>query len=117
MKNKLLLIILSGVILQCSTPKKSERQAKDESGNPNAWNTSITENATDMLEKGKAVFRFETFGDEAFWTDKLQLHRAIADEGAGGIGKGLTPKAALAAGLKVDPRCVARIREERHQGR
>src|SRR5688572_14296576 len=102
MKRNLLLIILGGMIIQCSSPKKSERQAKDESGNPNAWNTSITENATDMLEKGKAVFRFETFGDEAFWTDKLQLHRAIADEGAGGIGEGLTPKAALAAGLKVD---------------
>ena len=102
MKRKLLLIILGGIIIQCSTPKKSERQAEDESGNPNAWNTSITENATDMLEKGKAIFRFETFGDEAFWTEKLQLHRAIADEKAGGIGKGLTPKAALAAGLKVD---------------
>ena len=54
------------------------------------------------MTKGKAVFRFETFGDEAFWTDKLQLHKAIADKGAGGIGDGLTPKAALAAGLKVD---------------
>ena len=37
-----------------------------------------------------------------FWTDKLQLHRAIADKGAGGVGEGLTPKAALDAGLKVD---------------
>src|SRR5688500_15309260 len=102
MKRQLLIIIAGGIFMQCSTPKKSERQAADESGNPNAWNVSITENATDMLDKGKAVFRFETFGDEAFWTDKLQLHRAIADEKAGGIGKGLTPKAALAAGLKVD---------------
>jgi hypothetical protein len=33
---------------------------------------------------------------------KLQLHKAIADKGAGGVGEGLTPKAALAAGLKVD---------------
>src|SRR5688572_23532022 len=102
MKRFILLIIAGGISMQCSSPKKSERQATDESGNPNAWNVSITENATDMLEKGKAVFRFETFGDEAFWTDKLQLHRAIADEKAGGVGKGLTPKAALAAGLKVD---------------
>lgn len=78
--------------MQCAAPKKSKRQERDESGNPNAWNISITENANEMLEKGKAVFRFETFGDEAFWTDKLQLHRAIADQGAGGIGKGLTPR-------------------------
>jgi hypothetical protein len=102
MKRQVLLLIAGGIIMQCSSPKKSERQSADESGNPSSWNASITENATDMLDKGKAIFRFETFGDEAFWTDKLQLHRAIADEKAGGIGKGLTPKAALAAGLKVD---------------
>ena len=89
-------------IVQCESPKKAKRSQDDESGSPNAWNVSITENANDMLEKGRAVFRFETFNDETFWTDKLQLHRAIADEKAGGIGKGLTPKAALEAGLKVD---------------
>lgn len=90
------------MLTQCESPKKGKRTAADESGSPNAWNASINENASEMLEKGKAVFRFETFGDEAFWTDKLQLHKAIADEKAGGIGKGLTPKAALEAGLKVD---------------
>lgn len=94
--------VLTILIMQCASPKKAGRTAADESGNPNTWNISITENATAMLEKGKAVFRFETFGDELFWTDKLQLHRAVADEKAGGIGKGLTPKAALDAGLKVD---------------
>lgn len=95
-------LILAIVLMQCGSPKKAKRAETDESGNPNSWNTSITENANEMLEKGKAVFRFETFGDEVFWTDKLQLHRAIADIKAGGIGKGLTPKAALDAGLKVD---------------
>jgi hypothetical protein len=95
-------IVLPMMFLQCESPKQAKREAADESGSPNAWNASINENANEMLEKGKAVFRYETFGDEAFWTDKLQLHRAIADEGAGGIGKGLTPKAALDAGLKVD---------------
>lgn len=93
---------ISATLLQCESPKKAKRAEQDESGDPNTWNISITENANEMLEKGKAVFRFETFNDETFWTDKLQLHRAIADEKAGGIGKGLTPKAALDAGLKVD---------------
>ena len=31
-----------------------------------------------MLDEGKQTFRFDTFGDEAFWSDALQLHRAIA---------------------------------------
>ena len=35
-------------------------------------------NAQRMLTEGKQTFRFDTFGDEAFWTDALQLNRAIA---------------------------------------
>lgn len=94
--------VLSVVIfLQCSTQKKKRAQA-DESGNPKTWDASVTENANEMMEKGKAVFRFETFGDEVFWTDKLQLHKVIADKGAGGTGEGLSPKKALELGLKVD---------------
>ncbi|MEO6132282.1 MAG: hypothetical protein ABIQ02_10575 [Saprospiraceae bacterium] len=96
-----ILCLLSVVITNCTTHEK-QRETADTSGNPDTWNASITKNANDMMEKGKAVFRFETFGDEAFWTDKLQLNKAIADAKHGGIGDGLTPKAALAAGLKVD---------------
>jgi hypothetical protein len=90
------------LLLQCESPQKSKRENPDDSANESTWNADIRKNADEMFEKGKAVFRFETFGDEAFWTDKLQLHKAIADKGAGGIGEGLSPKAALDAGLKVD---------------
>jgi hypothetical protein len=109
MKNNRFLFILLCIVLmspmlliQCESPKKAVREKADESGKESTWNTDIRQNADDMLEKGRAVFRFETFGDEIFWTDKLQLHKAIADKGAGGIGEGLSPKAALDAGLKVD---------------
>jgi hypothetical protein len=95
-------IIAQTLLLQCESPKKSLREEDDKSGKERTWNTDIKENADDLLEKGRAVFRFETFGDESFWTDKIQLHKAIADRGAGGIGDGLSPKAALDAGLKVD---------------
>ena len=37
----------------------------------------------------------ETFGSEAFWGDTLQLHKAIAGEKNGGVGPGVSPKAAL----------------------
>src|SRR5262245_51437401 len=94
--------ILAVLFMHCGPPKEKARERKDASGNPRTWNDDINDNATDMLDKGKAVFRYETFGDEAFWTDQLQLHKAIAHKDAGGIGEGLTPKAALDAGLKVD---------------
>jgi hypothetical protein len=95
-------LLTQALLMQCESPKKSQREQQDMSASESTWNADIRKNADDMFEKGKAVFRFETFGDETFWTDKLQLHKAIADEGAGGIGKGLSPKAALDAGLKVD---------------
>jgi len=59
-------------------------------------------NAQRMLEDGKQTFRFDTFGDEAFWSDALQLHRAIAGANFGGVGPGVSPATALAVGLKVD---------------
>jgi hypothetical protein len=54
-------------------------------------------NATKMLADGKQTFRFDTFGDEAFWGDGLKLHQAIAK---------VSPKTALAVGLKVDADAV-----------
>ena len=58
--------------------------------------------AQGQLEEGKKIFRYETFGSEAFWGDALQLHKAIAGEKNGGVGPGVSPKTALSVGLKVD---------------
>lgn len=95
-------ICLSTFLIQCKTTKSDTRNTPDMSGDPDEFDDAIKQNSKDLFEKGKAVFRFETFGDEIFWTDQLQLHKAIADEKHGGIGKGLTPQQALDAGLKVD---------------
>jgi cytochrome c5 len=67
-----------------------------------AFDSRINSNAQQMMEQGKEIFRFDTFGDEAFWTDKLQLHKAIEGAKLGGVGGGVSPKTALAVGLKVD---------------
>lgn len=44
---------------------------------------------------GKTVFRFETFGNEGFWTDAARMPQGVA-------AAKLTPKQALEAGLQVD---------------
>jgi hypothetical protein len=44
---------------------------------------------------GKQVFRFETFGNEGFWTDAVQLPQGI-------VAAALTPKQALGVGLSVN---------------
>ncbi|HEY8370585.1 MAG TPA: hypothetical protein VIM86_14855 [Thermodesulfobacteriota bacterium] len=69
---------------------------------------AVDRHARRLVEEGRRIFRFDTFGDEAFWGDTLGLHRAIAGEALGGVGPGLSPSAALALGLKVDVEALPR---------
>jgi mono/diheme cytochrome c family protein len=55
---------------------------------------------------GRAIFRYDTFGDEQLWTNVLRMHEPIAT---------VPPATALAVGLKVDvealpPAIVAALR-------
>jgi len=92
-----ILLVASGQLIQCTQSSTAQKN-----GDKKDMDDPIVDNANQLLKDGREVFRFETFGDEAYWTDGLQLHKAIAGEKNGGVGSGLSPKAALAAGLKVD---------------
>jgi hypothetical protein len=50
--------------------------------------------AQNMVSQGRHIFRFETFGDEAKWTDTLRMHEVIP--------AAVDPTTALLVGLKVD---------------
>lgn len=62
----------------------------------------ICQHATRSIDNGRQTFRYDTFGDEAFWGGTLGLHETIQGEQFGGIGPGLSPQTALELGLKVD---------------
>ena len=66
------------------------------------FDAQILANANELLQEGRITFRFDTFGDEAFWGDTLQLHQAIKGASLGGVGAGISPSTALSLGLKVD---------------
>jgi hypothetical protein len=61
----------------------------------------IRDNPT-LIADGKQIFRFDSFGDEDFWSGLLHLDKAIAGAKNGGFGEGVSPKTALKVGLKVD---------------
>src|SRR5688500_6384928 len=65
-------------------------------------------NAVKQFRAGRDVFRYATFGDEDFWGGTLRLHEAVAGAANGGVGPGLSPKAALELGLKVDLEALPR---------
>jgi len=78
----------------------------------------IAQHARTMLAEGRQTFRFDTFGSETFWGGALQLHRAIAGAKLGGVGPGVSPKSALAVGLKVDAAALpAALVEQMKQGK
>ena len=59
-----------------------------------------------IVKDGKEIFRFDTFGDEDFWSGLLHIDKAIAGKENGGFGPGVSPAAALAVGLKVDATAI-----------
>jgi hypothetical protein len=71
-------------------------------GAANGGKNPAVENATEEVVQGQQIFRFDTFGSQAFWGDNLKLHQAIGGAALGGVGPGVSPKTALAVGLKVD---------------
>ncbi len=54
---------------------------------------NANDNAKAMIDQGRHTFRFDTYGDEAFWTDQLHIQQSV---------KTLSPGTALMLGLKVD---------------
>lgn len=61
-----------------------------------------------LVAQGQQIFRYDTFGDEAQWTDTLRMHEVIATA--------VDPTTALSVGLKVDaaalpPAVVAGIQD------
>jgi hypothetical protein len=102
-------IVVLGLALSCiPRPKGVETNpaGKTQQAPREEFDDKISANSKDLFERGRTTFRWDTFGSEAFWGGKLQLHRALLGQKLGGVGAGLTPNQALKAGLKAD---VARV--------
>lgn len=70
----------------------ASRQSPDAS-TPTGFGVATDASAATLAE-GRRIFRFETFGDEQFWTDTARMHEVVQ--------KSVSPTMALSVGLKVD---------------
>jgi len=86
MKKRHLLIALLPVAILITASTQNQTSSSTFFG-------SADSNSQSMIQQGRHTFCFDTFGDEAFWGGKLELHRAINN---------MTPSQALTLGLKVD---------------
>jgi mono/diheme cytochrome c family protein len=84
----LLLTIVVGVIAACMA-----RQPGMGTGSPTGFDVPA-DMSPQTLAEGRQIFRFDTFGDEQFWTDTARMHEVVQ--------RSVSPTTALSVGLKVD---------------
>ncbi|HET9742817.1 MAG TPA: hypothetical protein VFQ00_08710 [Terriglobales bacterium] len=87
----MVLPLLAACVVLAAMADNHGKDGKDDSRNAILGNDE--QSAMHLLASGKQIFRFDTFGDQGFWGDQLHLNQAI---------NGLSPRAALGLGLKVD---------------
>src|SRR5437762_12190627 len=85
----LLIFIMLGVLAVAGWAQRSRDGGRGSAPKTDGFDNQISSNAQRMLDEGRQIFRFETFGDEAYWSDKLKLHRAIEGAKLGGVGPGV----------------------------
>ncbi len=83
--------VLIGFGLILAKQANAQAQAAQNARSDN--DRQINAHAHRMIEQGRQIFRYDTFGDEQLWTDVLRMHEVIA---------AVSPATALAVGLKVD---------------
>ena len=77
------------------TPGDTADKAADTA---NGASQAAADMSPQTLAEGQQVFRFETFGDEQFWTDTARMHEVVQ--------KSVSPALALKVGLKVDAEAI-----------
>jgi cytochrome c5 len=85
-----LLITLGGC-----TPKSAREDAQ---ATPTGGGPATDDLSPQTLAEGRQIFRFETFGDEKFWTDTARMHEVVQTS--------VSPATALTVGLKVDAEAI-----------
>lgn len=81
----LLLTVVGGVIAGCMATR------------PTGFDVAA-DMSPQTVADGRQIFRFETFGDEQFWTDTARMHEVVQ--------KSVSPTTALSVGLKVDAEAI-----------
>lgn len=97
-----LLCSLGLIVVSVKSPKVAADQKDDGQKQSSSADSRIGDEALRQIKEGRHTFRYDTFGDQAYWGDTLKLHQAIAGSRFGGVGSGVSPRTALAVGLKVD---------------
>lgn len=90
----LVIIAFGAVYVGCNEKPAPVPPVSSAAAVPTGADPATDDMSPQNLAEGQNIFRFDTFGNETFWTDTLRLHEVIE--------KGVDPTTALSVGLKVD---------------
>src|SRR6266571_6546212 len=91
LKSMVVLLALGSAAYTLWGAGRSPAESSERQGPSVSPDRIVDENAAAMLREGRRIFRFDTFGDEAFWGDTLRLHSAIAGGALGVSGRAFRP--------------------------
>jgi mono/diheme cytochrome c family protein len=92
-RRRQLLVALCTVVVASGCVAKTPPN-ETPAGTPTGSGPATDDLSPQNLAAGQQIFRFDTFGDEQFWTDTARMHEVIQ--------KSVSPATALSVGLKVD---------------
>src|SRR5689334_17602481 len=113
MRNIHILAIAVAITACTSNQNRTEVQNTGASGTaPVAVdaNSAVGAFALRMIADGRETFRHDTFGDEDFWSNTLQLDRALLANGAASshrFGRADRARRAVAGGFSTDRRALS----------
>ncbi len=81
------------VLIAAAGCARNDRQSAPQAA-PTPAKPAVTDHSPQTIAEGQRIFRFETFGDEVFWTDTAKMHEVVRSS--------VSPALALKVGLKVD---------------
>jgi hypothetical protein len=92
MRSKKRFVLLSGMTMSATLLLFALSRAAERPTAPAAPDPAVS-HAAGMIAEGRQTFRYDTFGDQVFWSRTLGIHEAL---------KTVSPRTALSVGLKVD---------------
>ena len=94
MLEKTILLLMAGLLAGCAGKTQSDGSSDLGSDGP-ARQDNLPLRQDGNIASGREVFRFETFGNEGFWTDAVRMPQGLK-------AASVTPLQALKLGLSVD---------------
>jgi mono/diheme cytochrome c family protein len=95
--HRITLALAFGIGVACATKETPVPDAAAVDTTPTGFAVA-SDSSPQTIGDGQQVFRFETFGDEKFWSDTARMHEVVQ--------KAVDPTTALSVGLKVDAEAI-----------